>query len=291
MIRRRDLVAGSLAAAATPLPGAVSAPERIRDRFWLWGHEAGSHNQGWDIPKPSRITPAEAAFYLGIPNLIVVRYHGKPEPPFDQYALALRPLREVVWSVVGAGGATGAAERDAVFALPSRAPNLSGVMMDDFFDTRGGQVRGALSLEELDRLQQRLKAGASKLDLWVVLYNHQLDAPVAEHLKRCDVVTLWTWKAEDLTQLSSNLERAERLAPGKRIVLGCYMWDYGIRKPMPVDAMKAQCEQGLRWLEQGRIDGMIFLASCIADLELEAVEWTRTWIGKVGARNTARRRR
>jgi hypothetical protein len=27
---------------------------------------------------------------------------------------------------------------------------------------------------------------------------------------------------------------------------------------------------------------MIFLASCLCDLELEAVEWTRDWIAKVG---------
>jgi hypothetical protein len=164
-------------------------------------------------------------------------------------------------------------------------------MMDDFFDTRSGPVRGALTLDELDALQQRLKGGAAKLDLWVVLYTHQLDAPVAEHLKRCDVVTLWTWKAQELPQLQTNLERAERLAPGKRIVLGCYLWDYGTRKPMPVDAMRAQCEQGLRWLEQGRIEGMIFLASCIADLELEAVEWTRAWIREVGGRKAPRRGR
>jgi len=27
---------------------------------------------------------------------------------------------------------------------------------------------------------------------------------------------------------------------------------------------------------------MIFLASCICDLDLEAVEWTRAWIDQVG---------
>ena len=60
------------------------------------------------------------------------------------------------------------------------------------------------------------------------------------------------------------------------------MYDYGSRKPMPVDLMQHQCELGLQWLRDGRIDGMIFLASCICDLELEAVEWTREWIQEVG---------
>jgi len=42
------------------------------------------------------------------------------------------------------------------------------------------------------------------------------------------------------------------------------------------------CEVGLRWLREGRIEGMIFLASCICDLGLKTVEWTRRWITEVG---------
>ena len=47
---------------------------------------------------------------------------------------------------------------------------------------------------------------------------------------------------------------------------------------MPVEAMRHQCEAGHRVFTQGRIDGMIFLASCICDLGIETVEWTRKWI-------------
>jgi hypothetical protein len=27
------------------------------------------------------MTPAEGAFYLGVPNLLIVSFQGKPEPP------------------------------------------------------------------------------------------------------------------------------------------------------------------------------------------------------------------
>ena len=56
------------------------------------------------------------------------------------------------------------------------------------------------------------------------------------------------------------------------------MWDYGAKQPMSLRAMEQQCSLGLRWLQEGRIEGMIFLAACICDLNLEAVEWTRRWI-------------
>ena len=51
---------------------------------------------------------------------------------------------------------------------------------------------------------------------------------------------------------------------------------------MSVGLMEMQCETGLKWLREGRIQGMIFLASCICDLDLDAGEWTRRWIARVG---------
>jgi hypothetical protein len=60
------------------------------------------------------------------------------------------------------------------------------------------------------------------------------------------------------------------------------MWDYGGKKPMPLNQLQDHYAVCLDWLQQGRIHGMIFLASCICDLELEAVEWTREWIAKIG---------
>ncbi|MEW6752998.1 MAG: hypothetical protein AB1505_18755 [Candidatus Latescibacterota bacterium] len=251
----------------------------VRDCFWLWGHEAGSHNSSWGLPAASRITPAEAAWYMGIPNLIMVRYEGRPSPPYWQYALALQPLQQVVWSVVGAGGQTAREERDHVLDLARRRANITGVMMDDFFRRpEAGQDAGVLNPAELRALREQLQG----LSLWVVLYDHQLGLPVERHLALCDRVSLWTWEARNLEHLEASLESLEELAPGCRKVLGCYMWDYGTGRPMPLELMRRQCDLGLGWLRQGRIEGMIFLASCICDLELEAVEWTRQWVAAVG---------
>ena len=254
----------------------------IRDKFWIWGHHAGSHNDHWGLTTTSRMTPAEGAFYLNVPNMILVRYNDLPEPPFEQYAVALRPLKQVVWSIVGAGGASANYEVEAVRNLAEKFPNFTGVMMDDFFsDPATGKV-AVHDVESLNAIQKQLIVADRKLDLWVVLYNHQLEHPVGPHLETCDVVTFWTWNANQLTGLEKNFQRAEELTPSPRKVLGCYMYDYGDRQPMPVDLMQHQCEIGLQWLRDSRIDGMIFLASCICDLGLETVEWTRDWIQRVG---------
>ncbi len=252
----------------------------LRDRFWIWSHVAGSYKGVFGLPD-SRMTPVEGAVYLDVPNVLFIRFHEKPEIPFDQHAIAFRPFKRVVWSLVGASGQTSDDERKHVLELPNRFPNITGFVMDDFFREKG--PTGSLSVEQLKDLRSRLVIGGKKRDLYVVLYQHQLGFPVTKHLDLCDKITFWTWKAEDLGKLESSFERLEKLAPKQAKLLGCYLWDFGTRKTMPLDLMKKQCEVGRRWLKEGRIEGMIFLGSNVCDLELETVEWTRKWIAEVGS--------
>lgn len=258
-------------------------PARIRDRLWIWAHEAGSYGDSFNLPGRSRMAPVEAAMYLGVPNLIMVRYNGLPKPPYDPLAISFRPLQQVVWSIVGARGLAEDEDRAEVLKLAKRFPNIGGVMMDDFFQApEEGKTAAAFTFDQLRALRQQLEIGRRRLDLWVVIYTHQLTEAVVPYLELCDVVTLWTWQADGLANLESNFAKLEELLPGKRKVLGCYLWDFGTARAMSLDSMKQQCELGLAWLRAGRIEGMIFLASPICDLELEAVEWTRQWIAEVG---------
>jgi len=146
----------------------------------------------------------------------------------------------------------------------------------------GADPNDPFSLESLRRLRDRLRSSARPLDIWVVLYTGEFGLPsLQSHLDLCDVVTMWTWTAAELANLEANFARFGEIVGPKRKVLGCYMWDYGAHQPMPVEAMQHQCERGLQWLREGRLEGMIFLASCICDLGLEAVEWTKRWLAGV----------
>ncbi|HOZ46232.1 MAG TPA: hypothetical protein PLO37_02385 [Candidatus Hydrogenedentes bacterium] len=275
----------SVVAAATASSAAVAArpanatEQTVRDKLWIWTHAAGAHNKEWNLPRPSRMTPAEGAFYLGVPNLLMIRYQSEPAMPFDSYAISFRPLKRVVWSLTGASAETSEEERTHVLDLARRFPNIVGFVMDDFFQ---GDGRGALAPEQLRELRSQLTVDSVKRDLYVVLYQHQLDLPIQSHLDYCDKVTFWTWKSEDLDALEGNLDRLERVAPKQGKLLGCYLWDYGNRAPMPLDLMKKQCALGRAWMREGRIEGMIFLASNVCDIELETVEFTRDWIASVG---------
>jgi hypothetical protein len=242
------------------------------------------------LPGRSRMTPAEAAFYMSVPNIFMLHRNGTPEPPLEQYALAFEPLREVVWGIVGEGGTTQESEREMVLKLALHNPKITGVVMDDFFTSKNDGNISALPLEQVRELKARLKTSEKMLDLWVVLYELQLENRLMDYLKLCDVVQLWTWYGQNLEQLRSNFKKAEKLAAGARMALGLYWWDFGNQRPLPMSLMRSQCEAGLQLLREGRIEAMIFCGSWLCDRGLETVRWTREWIQQVGqSRLTARK--
>jgi hypothetical protein len=256
----------------------------VRDHLWLWCHPPGSHTRSPEqhgLPGRSTISPVDAAAFLGIRNVLFVRYELDPLSPFVAHARPLRAMHQVVWSIEGGGGG----DVDSVLDLTKTLPNLRGVILDDYFGrVTAGDATDAFSLEAMRRLRARLDACTPRLDAWVVLYAHELglEAKLRPHLELCDVVTYWTWTAAELADLEKKFARFEQIVGDKRRVLGIYMWDYGAKRPMPVAALEKQCLLGQHWLQEGRIDGLIFLASCICDLGLEAVDWVRRWIGTHG---------
>jgi len=418
--------------------GAEVKPSRLRDRLWIWAHPAGVYNANLkrSIGEISTVTPVPAAEFMGIRNLIFVRYRGKPEPPFGDMFRPMRRLDRVYWSLVGAHGATSKQERAQVFALAEAEPKIAGFILDDFFhvqprgnasdslrekrawlaannttfpvtltftapspepldqiilvqsdwhsgDYRSGEVsielskdgtaweevaRGTVPNDPAARLDLswreqtvaavrvrilnshdrsgarscgfreitlahrgkdrgfgRWKASASssyhgfnpshavrgvvppdsepfpasltpaelqaigsheirgrKLPVMAVIYTRQVKPRATPHIAAVDELCLWTWRPDDLDHLEANFEALERLAPDKELYLGCYMYDFHEGKPLSVERMKHQVELGHRWLREGRIAGMIFLATPVVDVDLEAVTWTRQWIADHG---------
>ena len=307
-VRRRQFlqtVAGAMASGglASYSFGQIcpARPGTVRDRLWVFCNPVNADYEY--VRKRSVMTPLEGAIYLGVPNMIMVNQyperHGgtvlqpdqegwyKPwEPPFEPYAFPLRMQKRVVWSIVDAGGVTKNWEREQVMAMARRTPNFVGVFMDDFFREDPDPKLASLTLEELQAVQRDLKGSGKKLDLYVTFYTQMLNRPVAEYLKLIDVVTFWTGETAELADLDKNLTRLEKLAPKSRIMLGCYTAEYDKHRtpmwlPLPVPAMQHQCEVGLKWLREGRIEGIIIYGNFI-DLDWDAMKWVRNWIQNVG---------
>lgn len=304
-IRRRHFLGlGAAAAAAGSLPAfgqnRPAEPGTVRDRLWAFCNPVNADY--YMVKKRSVMSPVESALYLGIPNIIMVNQfpHQDLNPddegffqpwksPLDLYAYPTRMLKRVVWSIVGARGATNSVERNEVVSLAKRTPNFVGVMMDDFVRP-GGKL--GLSIDQLQDIQRELKSGEKSLDSYVTLYmassghKDQVKPSITSYLKYIDVVTLWTWDHEDLPLLEAQVSELERIAPNTRKLLGCYTAAHTAQgnprwTPLSVEAMRYQCETGLSLLQQGRIEGIIIYANFL-DLEWDSMNWARDWIRRVG---------
>jgi hypothetical protein len=292
-LTRRQLLAaaGGLAASAwaAPLSAQWSLPKEgtVRDRLWLFGSPAGS-----TAPHTKRrtvISPVEGAIYLGVPNIYMNQANagaeaklGRFELPFEQYAVALRPFKRVLWGLVGSGGFTTPEERREGLELIRKTPNFVGAHLDDLYTSKATGKRAVLTIEEMQEIRQKLKAAGRPLELYSTYYTTLLKLPLDDYLKLLDGVTFWTWRPEDLVDLPANVAKVKEVAPHLKVILGCYLVDFTKKASIPIPAMQRQCEFGLEALRQKRIDGMMFLSNGVMDVGFEAVDWTRDWIQKVG---------
>jgi hypothetical protein len=271
-----------------------TSKDTVGDRLYVWAHPAGAYNNEPYLKgiKPSTIEPVDGVKFMGLKNAYFIRYNNVPAIPFDPYYEPFKSLDRVVWSLTGAAGLTSAEERKEVFTLAAKHKNITGFIMDDFFKDMtppapkdnaeaNSPLPASLTPKNLADLRPSLTIEDRSLPLTVVVYSTQIVPRARFHLEHVDNVALWTWDPKELDHLEQNLKKLEELAPGKGILLGCYLYDFNHNTPIPVDRMKQQVDLGYRWLQQGRIKGMIFLGTPILDLGLDAVTWTRDWIATV----------
>lgn len=263
---------------------------KLRDNMWLWGHQVDGHYGDYNIKSHSRMTPAEASMYVGIPNVIMVDLGEKASlPPDRQEALAVSSLQKVVWSVrhpvrISKNKDFNEDESitediEKIHNLADEFDNINGVILDDF---QMEMERPGTTPQVMKEFSASVKNNHPFLDTYVVVYDHMLDSDVWYYLKYFDVVTLWTWESKNLENLEATFNICKEKIGDKQLLLGLYLYDYGGKKPMSVKRMKYQCEFALEKMKKGQISGMIFLASCICDLNLDAIKWTKDWIKELG---------
>lgn len=202
--------------------------------------------------------------------------------------------------MIGSGGVGNLGELQYILDLAKKYPNISAVFLDDFIidhnavNTYGVKVgRLALSPDQLKEVKSKMTAVNKDMELWLTLYTDALnpDTPrgydvnpsLPTFINLFDVVSLWTWRSEEIVDIEKNLAKLEAITKGKtKIALGIYVWDYSAGKVIPLDLMKHQCELGLKWLKEGRIHNMIFLGNTLFDFGFESVNYIKKFIAEVG---------
>ncbi len=256
--------------------------ESLQRKLWLWGQESGSHHVIYPgMPGVNRMTSAEACRKLGLVNCCRVVMNNLPAPAdFDREAAALRDREQLVWSITGSWGSVrnddGRGDLDAVIELARRYPNITGGVLDDFLTEKR---RNVFTPEKLESFKAEIvRSLGRKLDLWVVVYDFELELPIREHLQACDVITYWSWYPDRIGDFEQNFARLRAMVPDKRLLLGIYLWDYAADKERKVEEFAAEMRRNEKMLDEGLIDGIILCSNCNFDIGLETYDWLEDFL-------------
>lgn len=253
--------------------------ERLRDRFWLWGHPEGRYNHEYGNDSVSRMTPLEGAAYLGARNLFMVPVGVDVNR--RQYNKSFSTLNRVGWEIYGAGKDPSLVE--PLIAEAREFPNIACAVFDDF--VRGGTYRG-IPLGNLYAVRRRLHDnGVRRLDMWMVLYTFEFgvdpasDAGFQPYIAPFDGIIMWTWKEADVPLVNEKFGIFKQMTEGKRRMIGCYLYNFGEHRQATGKAVTWQLDRYRELILGAEIEGVVLHTNTMADLDYEAydvaIEWMR----------------
>jgi hypothetical protein len=112
-------------------------------------------------------------------------------------------------------------------------------------------------------MHKALKAHNPKLESYSVVYIHELDLPMLKFFREVEIpdrIILWTWDKNDLPALEMNVEKVRYLFPGRKIMMGVFMFDYGLTVlPNDLPSIAFQLEMSRRLLRQNKIHDIVIL--------------------------------
>ena len=260
-----------------------------RDKFWMFG--VRPHQDDVYLGKSgghrvrSRITPAEAALMLDVPNMLMINCEGEPVPFSEDaygYAESFCRMNKVLWGATGSGGFRIGNEEKFICTLAEKYPNIGGAFLDDLFHRfRGDPDSGEKMRSFLHEIREGLDKASRPMEMYIVWYTSEIDSLPVEAVEDVDGITLWTFNCKELPLLEARLDGFRRKYPDKKLLLGIYMFDFPSGTPLSDEQMEHQCEIGLRWLREGHLDGLIFEANSVMGVGLSSEKWLREWIDKV----------
>jgi len=168
------------------------------------------------------------------------------------------------------------AEAEKLSRLSLDFPNLVAGFIDD---TSGEATHDSYSTDTPRQVREALRSHNPDLDLWIVVYTHQLAEDLwGDWEDQVDVICLWVWKSSDLVDIDEHIARCRERFPRQRLVMGVYMRDYTLRAPVPLDLLEIELHSIARHLEAGVLDGYSILCTALIDQHPEQAEFIRDFI-------------
>ena len=291
MMTRREFLVCSAAGGVAALGGCASfggggerVPygETIGDRLWMWGHHRDSFKalkgtkEQYNLPYETRIDMADACRRMDVPGCFVVRWTNRPtKAELPTYMRQFAQTKRVGFSITDSAVESFDEKVRLGLDLADRLPNLTTLVMDDFFMSRENRR----SLDDIRRVRTETERRGLKLGIVLYADANGVKREYAPVLDLFDEITFWFWYGKNVGDIEGRVADLRRLVGAERpVLLGQYMWDFGGAKPMSGHDMAHQLAQTSRLLARGEIAGVIFHCTPLVDMELDAVRVAREWI-------------
>ena len=207
---------------------------RVGDYLWVWGNPEFSLESTTDDGRFGHASPLSRANLLGTRNVAMCGV-GVPMDPI--YAIALtKPVAlmdRIIWEVTQdpGGGFVYTHRLACISKLLEQFNNIEGILIDDL-STVGREL--GLTTADLKRFHDGLPTAPDgwKMRFYGVVYTVSLnDDDLGKYIDCMDIVSLWTWAAEDILKWDQHVQQVQTIAPDKPIVIGLYLTNYGGEEP------------------------------------------------------------
>lgn len=255
---------------------------KLRDKFWLWGHPEGAYNNGYGNTAASRMTPLEACLYLGVCNTFMT--------PLDipvnkrQYNKSFVTLNNVAWDI-GRDLLKRMGDVSIVSEYLSEVkdfPNITAAVFDDF---KSGDKFKTFSVSDLEKIMDMLHTNdVRRIESWMVLYTYEFgvdeksDAEFLPYLDAFDGIIMWTWEERDVKLIPEKFEMFKKHTPNNKRMFGCYLWNFGEKKPATREAVLWQLDFYREKIMLGEAEGVVLHTNTMADLDLDAYDAAVEWM-------------
>ncbi|MBR2372920.1 MAG: hypothetical protein IKA87_01675 [Lentisphaeria bacterium] len=255
---------------------ALKGPEHFsKENVYVWG--GPTPRWGGSMAKDASLKAKE---YFGVDNVMYV--YG---PHNDEMFELHKPCRKLLCHLgrncrtPGAQNTSDAEEAENLSKYSLKYPNIVGGVVDDMTGNYGKNY----SLREYQAIYDGLHKHNPDLELFGVVYTWELDMKKElMTVARCiDHVILWFWWKTDLMEMDLALEKCRALFPGKPIMLGIFMFDYGAScLPNSAATMHYHLEKARRHLAAGKIQEIVILGDREIEKCPEAAEYIRDYLKK-----------
>lgn len=239
-----------------------------KDKVWLWG--GPTELWGGTMDKDCLV---KGAAYFGTENLVYV-YGENNRDMLDQY----KSFKKVLCQITHVNRNPDSQPEDDV----ANAENLSQISLN--YDNIAGGIIDDLSTtlerfppDKLAAIYRALKSRNPLLQLYAVAYTFELEKDFSGHLPYIDAVNLWVWRKHELADLDQGIERCAAVFPGKPVILGIFMHDYGSSETaIPLSLLEYNFTKARQYLSEGKIEGVVVLG----DREIAKHPVQAQWIKK-----------